>query len=57
MAIGNTDFSLTGISLCGIVAIVLNAILPQTKPEEESLVQEEAIAKDFIDHVKENKAD
>lgn len=35
MAIGNADFSLTGISLCGLVAIALNAILPQNKIEEE----------------------
>jgi uracil permease len=55
MAIGNADFSLTGISLCGIVAIVLNAILPHAQPEEESLVQEEAIAKDLIDHAKEKE--
>lgn len=34
MAIGNEDFSLTGLSLCGLVAIALNAILPQTKLEK-----------------------
>jgi uracil permease len=34
MAIGNDDFSLTGISLCGLVAIVMNALLPQIKLEE-----------------------
>lgn len=33
MTIGNTDFSLTGISLCGLVAIALNAFLPQTQLE------------------------
>lgn len=55
MAIGNADFSLTGISLCGLIAIALNAILPQTQPEEESLVQEEAIAKDMVEHAKESK--
>ncbi len=55
MAIGNDDFSLTGISLCGLVAIVLNAILPRTKADEESLVQEQAIAKDIVEHSKENK--
>lgn len=53
MAIGNQDFSLTGISLCGLVAIALNLILPQAKPEEESLAQEQAIAKDLVDHGKE----
>lgn len=35
MTIGNADFSLTGISLCGLVAIALNAFLPQTKLEEK----------------------
>ncbi len=54
MAIGNDDFSLTGISLCGLVAIALNAILPQTQVEEESLVQEQAIAEDIVEHVKED---
>jgi uracil permease len=52
MAIGNADFSLTGISLCGLVAIALNAVLPQTKIEEENLQQEQAIAADIVDHVK-----
>lgn len=50
MAIGNADFSLTGISLCGLVAISLNAILPKTKIEEENLIQEEAIAVDLVEH-------
>ena len=50
MAIGNADFSLTGISLCGLVAIGLNAILPKTKIEEENLSQEEAIAADLVVH-------
>jgi len=54
MAIGNDDFSLTGISLCGLVAIALNAILPRTQVEEESLVQEQAIAEDIVEHVKED---
>jgi uracil permease len=52
MAIGNADFSLTGISLCGLVAIALNAILPQTKVEEENLNQEQAIAADLVEHAK-----
>ena len=52
MAIGNDDFSLTGISLCGLVAIALNAIIPQTQLEEESLVQEETIVEDLVEHAK-----
>ncbi len=50
MAIGNADFSLTGISLCGLVAILMNLILPKTKVDEENLDQEAAIAKDLVDH-------
>ena len=50
MAIGNADFSLQGISLCGLVAIAMNLLLPQTKLDDESLEQEQAIAKDAIDH-------
>ncbi len=50
MAIGNADFSLQGISLCGLVAIALNLVLPQSKVEDESLEQEQAIAEDIVDH-------
>jgi uracil permease len=50
MAIGNADFSLQGISLCGLVAITMNLLLPQTKIDDESLDQEQAIAKDLVDH-------
>ncbi|MBR9727106.1 uracil-xanthine permease family protein [Shewanella intestini] len=35
MAFGIGEFSLTGISLCGIVAILLNAVLPAAKTEKE----------------------
>lgn len=52
MAIGNADFSLTGISLCGLVAIGLNAVLPRLKAEPESLAQEKAIADDIVEHIK-----
>lgn len=50
MAIGNADFSLQGISLCGLVAIAMNLLLPQTKADDESLEQEQAIAEDIVDH-------
>jgi uracil permease len=50
MAIGNADFSLQGISLCGLVAIAMNLLLPQTKKDDESLEQEQAIAEGIIDH-------
>lgn len=50
MAIGNSDFSLQGISLCGLVAIAMNLLLPKTKNDDETLDQEQAIAKDLVDH-------
>ena len=50
MAIGNADFSLQGISLCGLVAIALNLLLPQSKVDKESLEQEKAIAEDIVNH-------
>jgi uracil permease len=62
MAIGNADFSLTGISLCGLVAIALNAIIPQTQHEEESsvqekLAQEKSTAEDSLGYDKDQKSD
>lgn len=36
MAFGIGSFSLTGISLCGIVAILMNLLLPPAAPEPES---------------------
>ncbi|ABM00124.1 uracil-xanthine permease family protein [Shewanella amazonensis] len=36
MAFGIGSFSLTGISLCGIVAILMNLVLPPSAPEPES---------------------
>lgn len=37
MAFGIGSFSLTGISLCGIVAITMNLLLPATKNQEQNL--------------------
>lgn len=36
MAIGNQDWSLQGISLCGLVAIFLNLVLPKLKTTEDA---------------------
>ena len=49
MAMGNADFSLQGISLCGLVAIALNLLLPQTKAEEASLEHPQAITENKIE--------
>jgi uracil permease len=52
MSIGNGEFTLQGISLCGLVAILLNAILPHRDVSPASLDQEKAIVDDLIDHSK-----
>lgn len=50
MAIGNENWSLEGISLCGLVAILLNAVLPKNVTESEDLHEEQEIVEDFIQH-------
>ncbi len=50
MSIGNGDFNLQGVSLCGLVAIALNLLLPQVKAEEETLEQEKEIVDDLVHH-------
>lgn len=52
MAIGGNDFSLQGISLCGLVAIVLNLILPRSEEDKDNLDDEKAVVDDLIDHSK-----
>ena len=49
MSIGNAEFSLQGIALCGVVAIILNLALPAHKEDPETLDQENEIVKDFVD--------
>ena len=49
MSIGNAEFSLQGIALCGVVAIILNLVLPAHKEDPETLDQENEIVKDFVD--------
>ncbi|WP_396587412.1 uracil-xanthine permease family protein [Bermanella sp. R86510] len=50
MAIGNNDWSIQGISLCGVVAILLNAILPHEPDATNDLHEEEKIVDDMIHH-------
>ncbi|WP_075178558.1 uracil-xanthine permease family protein [Neptunomonas phycophila] len=53
MTVGNGEFSLQGISLCGIVAIFLNAVLPEEKSNTPSdLHEEKAVVDDLIDHAR-----
>jgi len=50
MAIGAGDLSLQGVSLCGAVAIILNLVLPSTKPVDNDLHEEQEVVDDLIDH-------
>ncbi|PIE25349.1 MAG: uracil permease [Neptuniibacter caesariensis] len=51
MAVGNGDLNLQGVSLCGLVAIVLNLILPMPKDaQHEDLDEERAVVDDMVEH-------
>lgn len=50
MAIGNGDLNLQGVSLCGIVAIILNLVLPGADPLPGDLHEEEEVVEDIIEH-------
>ena len=49
MVVGGNDFSLQGISLCGLVAIVLNLILPVSSPEADDLHEEQDLVDDIFE--------
>jgi uracil permease len=55
MVMGNGDFTLQGISLCGLVAVVLNQILPAAREASDDLNEERAYVKDVLEHGKEKK--
>ena len=48
MVVSIGDFSLTGISLCGLLAIVLNLILPNNKHKDDVLHEEEVIIDEML---------
>ncbi|PIQ41893.1 MAG: hypothetical protein COW58_01005 [Thalassolituus sp. CG17_big_fil_post_rev_8_21_14_2_50_53_8] len=52
MAIGSSEFHLQGVSLCGVVAIVLNLLLPHEKADAEDLHEEQEIVEDILEHSK-----
>lgn len=52
MVIGGNDFSLQGISLCGLVAIVLNLLLPNSEQMVDDLHEEQSVVEDLIEHAK-----
>lgn len=50
MAIGSGDLNLQGVSLCGIVAIILNLVLPGADHHPADLHEEESVVDDLVDH-------
>ncbi|KEA65535.1 Uracil permease [Marinobacterium lacunae] len=52
MAIGAGDLNLQGVSLCGIVAIVLNLILPGADPVANDLHEEDEVVEDLLEHTR-----
>lgn len=51
MAIGSGDLNLQGVSLCGLVAIALNLILPlPAEDQHDDLNDEKAVVDDLVDH-------
>lgn len=50
MALGSSDWHLQGVSLCGLVAIGLNAVLPRSQPDCDDLHEEQQVVDDLIDH-------
>lgn len=50
MAIGNGELNLQGVSLCGLVAILLNQLLPGAEPLPADLHEEEQVVQDIIEH-------
>lgn len=50
MAIGSGDLNLQGVSLCGLVAIALNLILPQEKAVADDLHEEQEVVEDMVNH-------
>ncbi|MCV6590014.1 MAG: uracil-xanthine permease family protein [Marinobacterium sp.] len=50
MAIGNGDMNLQGVSLCGLVAIILNLVLPAAEPSKDDLSEEAGVVDDLVEH-------
>jgi len=52
MALGQGDLTLQGVSLCGAAAIILNLILPQSKPADDDLHEEQEVVEDLVHHAR-----
>ncbi|MCO4756639.1 MAG: uracil-xanthine permease [Oceanospirillaceae bacterium] len=50
MAVGSGDLNLQGVSLCGLIAIALNLVLPMPRESSDDLHEEETVVKDMVDH-------
>ncbi len=54
MVVGNGDFTLQGISLCGLVAVILNQVLPDAPEVVDDLHEEQEFVEDLLDHARQN---
>lgn len=52
MVMGNGDFTLQGISLCGLVAVFLNQVLPHAPPVTDDLHEEQEYVEDLLEHAR-----
>ncbi|MBM7335458.1 uracil-xanthine permease family protein [Alloalcanivorax marinus] len=52
MVVGNGEFTLQGISLCGLVAVFLNQVLPAARDEADDLHEEQEYVNDLLDHAR-----
>ncbi len=52
MAVGSSEWHLQGVSLCALLAIFLNLVLPHPhpQPEADDLHEEQDIVEDILDH-------
>ena len=55
MVMGNGDFTLQGISLCGLVAVILNQVLPSPAVPADNLQEEQAYVEDVLVQVGEKE--
>jgi uracil permease len=52
MVMGNGEFTLQGISLCGLVAVILNQILPAAPATADDLHEEQEYVEDMLNHAR-----
>jgi len=52
MVVGNGEFTLQGISLCGLVAVFLNQVLPAAPETADDLHEEQEYVDDLLKHAR-----